>query len=83
MKATVALFIIGLCAAAPLQQRQANTEDPNATFTTTPSTLKLRSRYVTQPPPYPTNGGSGDGLYPVPTGDPVPPGADSSRTSAA
>ncbi|KAI0446948.1 hypothetical protein F4803DRAFT_546800 [Xylaria telfairii] len=66
MKATVALFFLGLCSAVPLHERQGP-DDPNATFTTTPQ-LKIRQAPGTQPPPFPTNTGPpgfGPGLGPV------------------
>ncbi|KAI0186479.1 hypothetical protein EV127DRAFT_500535 [Xylaria flabelliformis] len=63
MKATIAHFLFGLCAAVPLHERQEESEDPNATFITTGSAQHLRIRQVsttgygtgeTQQPPYPT-----------------------------
>lgn len=46
MKATLALVFLGLCAAAPLQQRQ---DDPDAPFITATPAERLKPRHVVPP----------------------------------
>ncbi|KAI0454337.1 hypothetical protein F5B21DRAFT_475784 [Xylaria acuta] len=55
MKATIALFFLGLCTAVPLYQRQEDPDDSDATFTITASMGQLRFRQ-NLPPGYETSG---------------------------